>query len=228
MHHNLRIRVHPYLPITPQSSPGGRPYWNQSHHDDQPNATTQPPPPLHHGHGPTDFRRIWGRSRWPDAAQTIRFKKSLRKRKAIMASDGSLLEGRGSTGWILAIRTGQLSFEEIATGGAPVDCNPEENSSTRCELSGILASLAAIERVTNGRATGLITAGCDSSAALAGVKKWLSQRFATRHMQAGSNSDLIREIRAVYRKLPRLHIKWLKVEAHLDRDPQTLNEVLNV
>ena len=145
-----------------------------------------------------------------------------------MASDGSLLEGRGSTGWILAIGTGKISFEEIATGGAPVDCNPEENSSTRCELSGILASLAAIEQVTNGRANGLITAGCDSSAALAGVKKWLSQRFATRHMQAGSNSDLLREIRAVYRKLPRLHIKWVKVEAHLDRDPQTLHEVLNV
>jgi len=47
-------------------------------------------------------------------------------------------------------------------------------------------------------------------------------------MQAGSNSDLLREIRAVYRKLPRLHIKWVKVEAHLDRDPQTLHEVLNV
>ena len=47
-------------------------------------------------------------------------------------------------------------------------------------------------------------------------------------MQAGSNSDLLREIRAVYRKLPLLHIKWVKVEAHLDRDPQTLNEVLNV
>ena len=96
-----------------------------------------------------------------------------------MGSDGSLLEGRGSTGWILANKTGKLSFEEIATGGSPINCNPEENSSTRCELSGILACLAAIERVTNGRAKGLITAGCDSSEALAGVKKWLSQRFST-------------------------------------------------
>ena len=124
-----------------------------------------------------------------------------------MASDGYLLEGRGSTGWTLAIRTGKLSFDEIAMGGAPVNCNPEENSLTRCELSSILACLAAIEIVTNGRAKGRITAGCDSSAALAGVKKWLSQRFATRHMQAGSNADLLREIIAVYRKLPRLHIK---------------------
>ena len=145
-----------------------------------------------------------------------------------MASDWSLLEGCGSTGCILAIRTGQLSFDEIVKGGAPVDCNPEENASTRCELSGILACLAAIERVTNGWAKGRITAGCDSSTALSGVQKWLSQRFATRHMQAGSNADLLREIRAVSRKLPRLHIKWVKVEAHLDRDPQTLNKVLNV
>ena len=47
-------------------------------------------------------------------------------------------------------------------------------------------------------------------------------------MQDGSNIDLLREIRVVYRKLPRLHIKWLKVEAHLDREPHTLNKVLNI
>ena len=69
------------------------------------------------------------------------------------------------------------------------------------------------------------TAGYDSAAAIVGVKKWLSKRFATRHMQVVSNADLLREIIAVYKQLPRLHIKWVKVEAHLDRNPQTLNEV---
>ena len=47
-------------------------------------------------------------------------------------------------------------------------------------------------------------------------------------MQAESNYDLIREIIAFSRKLPCLHFKWVKVEVHLDRDPHTVNEVLNV
>ena len=64
--------------------------------------------------------------------------------------------------------------------------------------------------------------------ALLGFQKYLSHWFAISHMQDGSNIDLLREIRVVYRKLPRLHIKWLKVEAHLDREPHTLNKVLNI
>ena len=145
-----------------------------------------------------------------------------------MASDGSLLEVRGSAGWILSIRTGKLSFEEMAKGGSSSRLQSRRKSSTWCELSGILVCLSAIEQVTNGQAKGQITAGCDSLAALAGFKRLLSQRFTTRHMQAGSNADLLRYIISVYIKIPRLHIKWVKVEANLDRDPQTLNEVLNV
>ena len=56
----LRSWVHPSLPITPQPSPGGLPYWNQSHPHDQPNAITQPPHHQHHGRPPINFRRIWG------------------------------------------------------------------------------------------------------------------------------------------------------------------------
>ena len=94
----------------------------------------------------------------PDADQTLRFERALWKKRSVMASDGSLLEGCGATGWILAIRTGKLSFEEIVTGGDPVNCNPEENALTRCELSGIIGYLTQIKRVTNGQAKGLITA----------------------------------------------------------------------
>ena len=61
-----------------------------------------------------------------------------------MASNGSPLEGHGSAGWILAIKTEQLSFDAIAQGGDSVDCNPEEKSSTHCELSVIIARLAVI------------------------------------------------------------------------------------
>ena len=64
--------------------------------------------------------------------------------------------------------------------------------------------------------------------ALFGFQNYLSHWFDISHMQDGSNIDLLREIRVVYRKLPRLHIKWLKVEAHLDREPHTLNKVLNI
>ena len=38
----LWIWVHPYIPFSPQPRPGGHPYWNQSHTDDQPNAITNP------------------------------------------------------------------------------------------------------------------------------------------------------------------------------------------
>ena len=141
-----------------------------------------------------------------------------------MAFDGSLLEVRGSEGWILSIRTGKLSFEEMAKGGSSSRLQPRRKSLTWCDLNGILVCLSAIEQVTNGQAKGQITAGCDSSAALAGFNILLSKRFSTCLMQAGSNADLLREIRAFSRKLPRLHFKWVKVEAHLDKDPHTPNE----
>jgi hypothetical protein len=47
-------------------------------------------------------------------------------------------------------------------------------------------------------------------------------------MQVGSSADLFREIRALSRKPPRFHFKWVKVDAHIDREPQTLSEILNV
>ena len=88
-----------------------------------------------------------------------------------MASDESLLEGNGSTGWIFAMKMGYLSFEKNQRGAAPVDCNPEENASTLCEVSGILACLSMIKSITTGLARGTIMVGCDSLDVLAGVHK---------------------------------------------------------
>ena len=62
-----------------------------------------------------------------------------KKGTSVMVLDGSLIEGYGSTGCILEVKTGRLSYDEIQRGAAPVDFNPKEKSSTRCEVGGILA-----------------------------------------------------------------------------------------
>ena len=88
-------------------------------------------------------------------------------------SDGSLKDDKGGVGWKLAISTGQLSSIEIHSGAAPVDIVPEEQSSTRYKLQGILACMEKIEKLLGRRAKWTIEAGCDSDAALKGIQKWL-------------------------------------------------------
>ena len=61
--------------------------------------------------------------------------------------------------------------KEIQKGAAPVDCDPAEHSSTRCELSGILAGITAVEKVTLGQARGIITVGCASSGAISFIRQ---------------------------------------------------------
>ena len=46
-------------------------------------------------------------------------------------------------------------------------------------------------------------------------------------MQGGSNADLLREIRAVMRRLPEMTLKWVKVKAHSKRETDTYHEVIN-
>ena len=70
---------------------------------------------------------------------------------------GSLKDSHGMVGWKLEIRTRQMTCIDIQKGSAPVDCNPNEQSSTRCELSIILACITAVVRVTLGQSKGLIT-----------------------------------------------------------------------
>ena len=46
-------------------------------------------------------------------------------------------------------------------------------------------------------------------------------------MQGGANADLLREIRAVLKRLPHLTMAWLKVKAHLKHPPETFHKILN-
>ena len=41
-------------------------------------------------------------------------------------------------GVILAVKTGCFRDGEMQQGASQVDCNPEENSSTQCEIGGIM------------------------------------------------------------------------------------------
>ena len=82
---------------------------------------------------------------------------------------------------------------------ALVDSAPDEQSSTRCKLQGILAWIVTIEKLLGRQAKGTIESGCDSDAALKGVQKWLNKKYATRALQGGANADLLREVRAVMR-----------------------------
>ena len=110
---------------------------------------------------------------WPEADQVARFTSAIVNNTAIMFSNGSVKGGHGSNGWKLAIQNGLMTCDDIQKGVAPVDCNPEEQPSTRCELSRVLEGLTAMERVTLGHARGTITAGCDSSVALSGICQWI-------------------------------------------------------
>ena len=98
-----------------------------------------------------------------------KLRQALREGKAVSGSDGSLKDGNGGAGWKLAVSTGWLSGLEIQSGAAPVDGAPEEHSSTRCELQGIMGWMATIEKILGRQATGTIEAGCDSDAALKGI-----------------------------------------------------------
>ena len=81
--------------------------------------------------------------------------------------------------------------------------------------------MATIEKLLGRQATGTIEAGCDSDAALKGIQKWLKKKHATRAMQGGANVDLLREIRAVMRRLPEITVKWVKLKAHRKRETET-------
>ena len=73
----------------------------------------------------------------------------------------------------MLVSTGQLSNIDMQTGAAPVDSAPEEKSSTRCKLQGILTWLAMIEKLIGRKKRGTIEVGCDSEKALKGIRKWL-------------------------------------------------------
>ena len=127
----------------------------------------------------------------------------------------------------MAVSTGRLAGLEIQSGAAPVDGAPEEQSSNRCKLQGILGWMATIKKILGRQVTGTIEAGCDSDAALKGIQKWLNKKHATRAMQGGANADLLREIRAVMRRLPEMTVIWVKVKSHRKREAKTYHEVIN-
>ena len=110
-----------------------------------------------------------------------------------------------------------------------MECNPEEQSSMRCKLSGILVGITSVEWVTPGREKCTITSGCDSSGTMSGVNQWKHTRHASRcmQMQGGKHSDILQEIRAVLKWLLYLKMTWFKVKAHLKRPPESVHEVLH-
>ena len=116
---------------------------------------------------------------------------------------------------------------EIQSGAAPVNSAPDEQSSTQCELQGIMGWMATIENILGRQATGIIESGCNIDAALKGIHKWLNKKHVTMAMQGGSNADLLREIRAVMRQLTEMTVIWVKVKAHRKREAETYHEVIN-
>ena len=112
-------------------------------------------------------------------------------------------------------------------GAAPVDCNPEKQSLTICELSRVLVGLTAAEMLKLGQARGIITAGCDSVGALSGIRQWKRTQQAKRRMQRGANADILREIWVVLKWIPHVTMAWLKVKANLKHPPESVHKILN-
>ena len=87
--------------------------------------------------------------------------------------------------------------------------------------------MATIEKLIGWRTKGTIEAGCDSDAALKGVKKWLKENHTTREILGGVNADILRDIRAVMRRLPETMVIWVKLKARRKREAQSFHELIN-
>ena len=94
--------------------------------------------------------------------------------------DSPLKDWNGGGGWKLAVSTGQLSIIEIQKVASPADSVPEEQSSTRCKLQGILTWLAMTENLIGHKTRGAIEAGYNSDTTIKGVRTWLNTKYATR------------------------------------------------
>ena len=127
----------------------------------------------------------------------------------------------------MAVSTGRLSSIEIQKGAAPINIAPEEQSPTRCELQGVLAWLAIIEKLLGSTTRGTIEDGCDSNAALKVIRKWLNGKYVSQEMLRGSNAYLLWDIRAVTRRLPEWELNWIKVKAHRKMDAKSFHKVIN-
>ena len=100
------------------------------------------------------YRRTWDRTNWPTAAWADIFTSDIANNTAIISSDGSVKDGHGSTGWTIAIQTVVMTCNEIQRDAAPVDCDTSEQSSTRCELSGIFGRHNGDRKGYTGKSTG--------------------------------------------------------------------------
>ena len=110
---------------------------------------------------------------------------------------------------------------------APVDGAPEEHSSKRCELQGILGWMATIEKLLGRQAIGTIEAGCDNDAALKGIQKWLNKKTCNESNAGRCQRRSPTDIRAVMQRLPEMTVIWVKVKAHRKREAETYHEVIN-
>ena len=123
----------------------------------------------------TDYTRIWGITRWPMDRIMNKLQQALQKGKAVAGSDELLKGDNGDAGWKLEISTGRLAGTEIQSGVSPVDSAPEKQSSTWCEIQGIMGWMETIGRLLGNQATGNIEAGCDIDTAKEGIHAWLNK-----------------------------------------------------
>ena len=124
--------------------------------------------------------------------------------------------GRRGAGWILAVKTGRLSYKEIQRGEALVDCSLEENPTTRCEIGGILECLSVISRIRasgtmnasgvvlqisgTGRFPEMVTVQTINPPHSGRCQRWRSPRNQDNHVKAVKPKDLMGETTSTTRK----------------------------
>ena len=55
----------------------------------------------------------------------------------------------------------------------------------------------------------------------------VEQKYSTQEMTGGVDTDLLREIRSLMRRLPELEVHWIKLKVHRKRDTNSFHKVIN-
>lgn len=170
------------------------------------------------------FRRLVGPIQMPQEEDLVEIVSSIITGTLFMCSDGSFHphQGTGSHAWVFATATGQILLQ----GAGPIDCDPDQLSSYRPELGGIVSLLflltviVRISTITDGQ----VKLYCDNQSALDNVFDSTPKRGIFPLLAV--DYDLLVLAKDMLQSLP-ITISWGWVKGHYTGDNRELQHDLN-
>ena len=140
--------------------------------------------------------------------------------------DGSVVNVNVSHSYTPDYHTGGTSWNPVAIGTGPVDCDPKQLSITRAELSSILSWVTTISWLNFLDVIIMkvvLYMCCDIKVVLKGLQKWLGSHI-THKMWKKPNYDTLNEIKKVLFSLLLITFKSCWVKYNQDQDPNIVME----